>query len=37
MNAYPIEGCLATMSSDRPGTIDEERFDQILATFRLTP
>jgi hypothetical protein len=34
---YLIGGYLATVGSGQPGWIDEELFDQILATFRLGP
>jgi hypothetical protein len=34
---YLIGGYLATVGSDQPGGIDEELFDQIIATFRLEP
>ena len=32
---YLVGGYMATVGSDQPGTIDEELFDQIIATFRL--
>ena len=35
MNAFTIGGYLATVGSGQPGRIDEELFDQIIATFRL--
>jgi hypothetical protein len=34
---YLIGGYMATVGSGRPGAIDEELFDQIIATFRLAP
>ncbi|MEO7840406.1 MAG: hypothetical protein ABIU06_13745 [Anaerolineales bacterium] len=34
---YLIGGYLATVGSGQPGAIDEELFDQVIATFRLTP
>lgn len=34
---YMIGGYLATAASDQPAAIDQALFDQILATFRLTP
>ena len=33
---YLVGGYMATVGSGQPGAIDEELFDQILATFRLT-
>lgn len=33
---YLIGGYMATVGSGQPGAIDEELFDQIIATFRLT-
>jgi hypothetical protein len=34
---YLIGGYIATVGSGQPGWIDEELFDQIIATFRLIP
>jgi hypothetical protein len=34
---YLIGGYLTTTDADQPGAIDQELFDQILATFRLAP
>ena len=34
---YLMGGYLATVGSGSPGSIDEELFDQIIATFRLAP
>lgn len=34
---YLIGGYLATVGSGQPGAIDEDLFDQIMATFRLAP
>ena len=34
---YLVGGYMATVGSGQPGAIDEELFDQIVATFRLTP
>jgi hypothetical protein len=34
---YLIGGYMATVGSGQPGAMDQERFDQIIATFRLAP
>jgi hypothetical protein len=34
---YLIGGYMATVGSGQPGAIDQELFDQIIATFRLAP
>jgi hypothetical protein len=34
---YMIGGYMAIVGSDQPGAIDEELFDQVIATFRLSP
>ena len=34
---YLIGGYVATVGSGQPGAIDEEQFDRIIATFRLSP
>ena len=34
---YLVGGYMATVGSGQPGAMDQERFEQILATFRLAP
>lgn len=34
---YLVGGYMATVGSGQPGAMDQQRFDQILATFRLAP
>jgi hypothetical protein len=34
---YMVGGYMATVGSGQPGSIDEDLFDQIIATFRLAP